>query len=146
MKGNLANAYPTFQTHATHFHHENSMALSYWIESLIIMQFAKIEKELSIYQNAMPVKTACESYVPTSFSFFLFPASKSLSDMKPFAWELYIVQQHPNRYSQCLFSRIITHIVAQPEAFSTTPRAEANPWHVAAGGSSGILSMIFGKH
>jgi hypothetical protein len=41
--------------------------------------------------------------------------------------------------------RIITHIVAEPEAFSTTPRAEANPWHVAAGGPSGILSMIFGK-
>jgi hypothetical protein len=54
----------------THFFHENLMAFSHFIRLSTIIKFAKMEEELIVYQNAIPVKTACESYVPTSFYVF----------------------------------------------------------------------------
>lgn len=37
--------------------------------------------------------------------------------------------------------RIITHISAQPESFSSGPRSEPNPWHVSGGNH--FISWLF---
>ena len=126
-----------------------------------------MEEELAIYQNAISVKTACESYVicitrfsPSTIlispSWFLFHLARILYPMGVMFdcnlwltfWSIHynVVNYYFSHHLVFFILRIITHIVAQPEAFSTTPRAEANPWHIAAGGGGGLLGMFFGKH
>jgi GTP cyclohydrolase I len=70
MRENLAKANSRFIRMLTRFFHENLMALFHFIRFSIITKFAKMEEELIVYQNAIPVKTACESYVPTPFCVF----------------------------------------------------------------------------
>ena len=97
---------------------------------------------------------ACEDDIPIlnlyslAFLNFMLSSTNQIFKIMLFIYFLLVFSFfHSHFFTFNIFLiRIITHIVAQPEAFSTTPRAEANPWHVAAGGGGGLLGMLFGKH